>query len=150
MAWTAGAVLTAADLNTYLPQAVTAWASPISGGITVGNGTTSAFQMQDGDMMNLWFFFSFGSTSAITTSVDLALPSAAVAAAFVHGIARLEDSSAATDHTAQIYGISTTVARLEVLNASGTYLALNNLSSTIPFTWATSDNIAAHLSYPIG
>jgi hypothetical protein len=136
------------ELQVGVPQSTTAWASPINAGITVGNGSTGASKYQVGDMMHCWFFFQFGSTSAITTSVDLDLPATATSASYIHGHGRLQDASTGDDFTVIAYGQSTTVARLEVINTSGTYAAPNNLSATVPFTWAVSDVISCYITFP--
>lgn len=138
-----------ATLMARVPAAASFWTTPINAGITQGSGTLTAYKYQVGSLMSCWLFFSFGAGSAITAAVDLNLPVSGIAASFIRGAARVLDSDTGTDYWTAVYGISTGIARVEILEAASTYVRLNNLSSTVPMTWATSDTLALSLTYPV-
>lgn len=147
MAWSAGQILTAANLNTYLPQTSTTWASPFNSGLTVGNGTTTASYARIGATMTASLKFTFGSTSAVTADIVLNLPVAATESWTVGGSCWLIDISASNVHLATL--VNDTAARciIRASNASGTYIDDASLSSTVPWTWATGDFISVQLLY---
>lgn len=145
MAWTAGAILTAADLNTYLPQARATWTSPITGGITVGNGTTSAFYTQVGKLVHADLHFTLGTTSAITGDVTLDLPVDASTSSGAQGVGWLNDGG--TRYPAHVFSLGTTGVIVRAINVGGTYAVHAVISSTVPFTWGTGDEIHANIVY---
>lgn len=152
MAWTVGAVLTAAQMNAYVMLESTTWASPVSSGITEGNGTTSASYLRIGGMVRASYRFVLGSTSAITGDIILTLPVAAAFARQVRGGGWFEDVSASSRLSAQAFSISgTTTCTIRPVVASGTYDSIATAASaTVPFTWATSDIINIDIDYPAG
>jgi hypothetical protein len=135
----AGAALAAADLNAMGG----AWTSYSTswGGITVGNGTSTAAHVQIGRTTFWRARFNFGTTSAVTGAVTVAVPFALRDSSEL-GVyqVRLLDSG-----TAWYFGTlgpsTTTVATVTVLNSSGTYVGESALSSTVPHTWANGDSI---------
>lgn len=56
------------------------------------------------------------------------------------GTASILDSGTA-EHLGVVVWISTTTATLQVLTASGTYVGKASISSTVPMTWTTNDEI---------
>lgn len=136
----AGQVLTAAELN-----AIAAWTSftPTWTGLTVGNGTETAFYAPIADLTFMQVALTFGSTTSITAGVTIAYPVAAddTFRDGVGGQAQFRD-----DDTGNVYhGVTSpnsgTIMNIRVFNSSGTYLTETNLTSTIPFTWATGDRL---------
>lgn len=146
MPWSVGEVLTATELTTFLPQTRTTWSSPINGGITAGNGTTVAHYAQIGPITFCWFRFTFGSTSAVTGDVSLDLPADAILAR-IEGTAHFDDASPATLYEGRVFATGTTTVGIRVNNVGSTYPTSTALSSTIPFTWTTSDVIMAQFWY---
>jgi hypothetical protein len=126
---------------------VQTWSSPVAAGITTTSGTTLAFYIQIGQRVDCWFFFALGASSAITAAIDLTLPVTAGSASYIHGTGRIVDASTGDDFPIHVHGTSTTVARLSLMNAAATYVLLGEFASNLPFTWTTSDTIAAHFSY---
>lgn len=84
----------------------------------------------------------WGASTAITGSVSYSLPFSQVGygTTSANGIARLYDASAATSYPALSYLLTSTVL-LGAQAAGGTYLTVALLSSTVPFTWATTDEL---------
>lgn len=135
----ANQVLTAADWN----QFGGAWTSYTTswGGITVGNGTSTAAYVKLGRTVVWRARFNFGTTSAITGAVTVAMPFALRDSSELGAYqVRLLDTG-----TTWFFGTlgpsTTTVATVTVLNASGTYVGESALSSTVPHTWANGDSI---------
>jgi hypothetical protein len=95
------------------------------------------------------FTFTLGSTSTVGSPPSFTLPVAAAAAvttAMSIGDARLTDAGTA-DYRGAVWPTSTTVAKLMVNNAAGTYLAHADVSTVIPHAWAVSDVMAAWGTY---
>jgi len=96
------------------------------------------------------FLFTFGSTSSIGGSVSLSLPVTAATYDSLTPVGTIQcfDASGA-NLFGPIFISSTTLANIKVHTASGTYLAQSNLSSTVPFTWTTSDKIVGQFVYEV-
>jgi hypothetical protein len=127
----------------------TAYSPTISGtGWAIGNGTIVAAYCQIGNMVHFRIRVIFGSTSTFgTTGMVTQLPSASAVSDFVdhalHGVAY--DASAATYYllNARLQGTGS-VMLMAVTSASG---ALGPVISTVPFTWATTDQIRIDGTY---
>jgi hypothetical protein len=139
--FTAGQILTAANLNTVLPDASVTWA-PTVGGVTKGNGTETAKYYRTGSTLVCCFYrFSFGSTSAITGDVTVTHPFTSIA--LISGRGYLLDSGT-TQYDASVTTTNTTNVVIRPVVASGTYATVAQvMSSTIPMTWTTNDEINA-------
>lgn len=122
--------------------------------LTVGNGTlTARYRMVFGAIQYQWSLV-WGSTTAISGSVTHTLPFAreSTFASLVASVGTLRflDASATTSYAGLQNLTAASTAALVAQNASATYLTHTNLSSTIPFTWTTSDEIETPLiQYPI-
>lgn len=132
-----------------------AWQSwtPTLGNITLGNGTVTALYTQIGKTIYFSFNFTLGSTSAVGTSPNFTLPvtassSYAVGAGGGHQIGI---SSYLQPGVQEMGGVmrlnSTTVAQFLVWNAAGTFITSAGISSTAPFTWASTNVIFAEGFY---
>ena len=97
----------------------------------------------------------FGSTSAVTGAVSITLPNSESMTAggaaraympFGQVVCRDNAGSSYTGHLQ--YSTATTLVVLAT-TASGTYTTAIGLSSTVPFTWGTSDSLALHASVPL-
>lgn len=119
--------------------------------VTVGNGTVTAKYIQVGKTVIAKLTLQFGSTSAVSGDAQFTLPvtSTAVVTAnsAVIGHALYTDDSASNGSYGYVAHSSTTGGAFRVLGAAGTYLTLATTSSTVPFTWATSDVLNATLLY---
>lgn len=118
--------------------------------LTLGNGTlTASYQI----MRNRLIFtvsLTFGTTTSISGDVSHALPFSCISAYtnIPSGTLRLNDASVGgVFGFVQISG--TTTVQMRCVNAAGTYAAAAAFSSTVPFTWTTSDGIFEWLQYLI-
>lgn len=146
MAWSAGAVLTAAQLNTYVPQTWTGYTPTLTGtGTTQGNASMTGGYLRRGPDYDFYARAALGSTSVIGSVIQISLP-ATPFAAFTHSglTARFSDASAGS--FAAIPFISGSVVQVYVFGASGAFAAP---SSTSPFTWASGDAIEVHGTFRV-
>lgn len=126
--------------------------TPSWSGLTVSNGTsTGRYRYVDGGMWGV-AQFSMGSTSSMTGPVTLTLPNSAeidttVLTPRALGIVEYNDSG--TVYRGFIGYSSTTVLDITVIGTSGTYATSVALSSTVPFTWATSDFLTVSFFVPV-
>ena len=140
----AGAGLAWATLGAY-----TSW-TPTYTGITVGNGTTSAFYTQIGKFVHAQIRFTLGSTSSIGGGPGFSLPVTAdnttLNTYVAHSFCQFLDAG-----TAQYYGgvsfDSTTTALFFVSRSDGTFTSTQSASSTVPFTFGNGDSIQANVIY---
>jgi hypothetical protein len=132
--------------------AYAAW-TPTFSNLTVGNGTLTARYVQIGKMVHWYLKLVFGSTTSITGAVQVTgLPVAPVStdasiAAIVQAL--YSDASgpkfwgsshAGNNNTSRIW--------LSPMAVSGSYIAsAGDLSSTVPFTWTTNDEIFVSAIY---
>jgi hypothetical protein len=153
-----GNVITAAGNNSYrtaiielqaaLPEASTSWASPIAAGITIGSGTVTGSYARIGDIVHCRFRFTFGAGSAITGAVSLQLPVTAVfSAGAINAIGEAVDASATTFYQVWVAQLTSTTVAIRAVNAAATYTTGTALASTVPFTWAASDELNVTFSY---
>lgn len=132
-----------------------AWASytPTWTNLSVGNGTVVAKYVQINKSVIARLSLVFGSTTSISGGVEFTLP---VTRATYAGSATLTPLGVALALDASVpaafkivvsTGSTTAKALLTTLDVSGTYAKSAALSSTVPFTWTTSDEIAAQFVY---
>ena len=144
--FTAGQVLTAAQMN-----AIGEWIdyTPTWTNLTVGNAVQDFRYIKVNKFICVVGVITLGSTSSITSTLSFTLPQTAVTYASANerlGIGVFEDSG--TDaYDAWVLYSSTTVARLRVPLANGTYINTTAVSSTVPFTWTTGDRISVNFIY---
>ena len=129
-----------------------AWSPSFDAGITEGNGTWSdSFYQKVGDLVTAQASFTLGSTSSVASSFNLDLPVTAVSNTAVYGNGRLYDLSATTYYAAMVTPSSlATKVSINYANAASTALVRGNITSTVPFTWATGDRIDISLTYLAG
>lgn len=150
MAWTTPATASAGELTSaFWNEQVRdnfkalgdAWTSytPTLGGWTGGNGTLSGAYMQAGKLVHFRAKLVVGSTTTVSGNPTLTLPVTATAARCFAG------SGAAYDVS------GTAHAGLDCMNNSTTTVTFrdgsNSLSSTVPFTWATGDELYVSGTY---
>ena len=130
--------------TTLLEARLTDWQSwtPTWTNLTKGNGTLDqAIYSRAGKTVFFTLIFTLGSTSSVGTSPVFTLPITASQVFFTN--ARYYDSSATTYYEGRCDLASTTTAGIVVSDVSGTYLTRSGITATVPFTWATSDQIIA-------
>jgi hypothetical protein len=124
-------------------------------GVTIGNGTFSSAYATVNELTHYYGTFTFGSTSAITSAtVTISLPTTPHSSITYLGFPGFNSSQVNFYDTSgflSVYGVaainSATGARFYVNSASGTYVGINTLSSTVPFTWTTGDLIQWNMTY---
>lgn len=130
----------------------TSWAwqswTPTWTNLTVGNATQASKYTQIGKTVIAEIQLTLGSTSTVGTSPTFTLPVTSVSyVAFTAiGVCILNDVTGSV-YQAAVSWSTTTTAELTVANASGTYIVQNGITSTVPFTWTTSDRLTAHIVY---
>jgi hypothetical protein len=144
--FTAGQVLTAAQMN-----AIGEWIdyTPTWTNLTVGNAVQDFRYIKVNKFISVVGVITLGSTSSITGTLSFTLPQTAVTYASANerfGVGTFEDAGTDAYDAWVLYG-STTTARLRVPLASGTYINTTAVSSTVPFTWTTSDRISVNFIY---
>lgn len=125
--------------------------TPTPTGITTTSGTLTGNFRISGNEILVRVTFAFGASSAITGNVSFAMPitPATMAGTTIPvGFGQYFDSSASAVNTGVISDVFGTFYA-QCFNVAGTYAAVNNLSSTAPFTWATGDEITATITYAI-
>ena len=147
--YTAGAYVTVAD--------GTGWTTfvPTLGSVTIGNGVFNYAKYKViGKIGHVQVKFTLGSTSAVTGDIQLDVPTDIArinidAPGNVSAIFR--DANTALGHSVTVIGSAATRVKyfLRATNSSGTYLSTSLTSSTIPFTWATSDEIIFSATYEV-
>ena len=128
-----------------------AWQSwtPTLANLTIGNGTLTCAYTQVGKTVLGRFTVLFGTTTSMGTLPTFTLPVTASATTFTggnQGLAMLEDASAGS-FLGFVFATSTTVMGIYSMAAASTYATTANITSTVPFTWATNDYIGATFSY---
>jgi hypothetical protein len=135
----------ASDGTNYVPLvsigAWKTWAPVLSGGFANGNGVWDAKYTQIGKTVHFKAYFVSGTTSTYGAAMRLSYPVApevepASASLTVGYFARTT-----TRHPLVLISNGATFMTLGVMNAAGTYVVSNNMSATVPFTWATGDTI---------
>jgi len=129
--------------------------TPTLTGFTVGSGTSQGRYRRHGRWVTVEWVFVFGSGSAVSTSNLISVPTgldAALDSPFSttnrtpHGYSVLADTGTTTwIGTCRIE--SATTIRVLSLNAGGNDAAERALSSTSPFTWASTDTAFIHIEY---
>lgn len=153
--WTAGSVLTAAELNEQIrdnfgaafvtptdPTAAwTAFTPTLSGGWALGNSTYVATYMKIGRQVTFSAVITVGSSATKGTTLTAALPVTAASASGLVGIRCWGEDAGTADFMFDHYDTTTTTITFGSHFVSGTTVLLANVTSTAPFTWATGDKI---------
>lgn len=117
---------------------------------TVGNGSTYGYYVQIGKIVIGRIRLVLGSTSSIGSSPTVTIPVTAGGGGSqngnVVGSCTLLDSGTAY-YRGNVRIASSTTLQVVAANAAGTYLTDADLSSTVPFTWTNTDEIAATFVY---
>lgn len=126
---------------TTIEQTSSTWTAytPTLSNVTLGNGTLSCAYVQFGKTVHFRIKLTLGSTSAITGAPTFTLPVTAVAARAFSFAASAYDSSAGNPH----FGLDAMNTTTTVFFRQGN----TSLSSTVPFTWATGDELYVSGTY---
>ncbi len=122
-------------------------------GLTIGNGTSSFKYCRVNNLVHYVGYFTLGTTSAITGSVNISLPINASPIYSTNnfvpfGWATCVDASTAIPYSAIGVGItSINTARIRYISAPAIPVRNTNISATEPMTWTTSDQIQIDFTY---
>lgn len=148
MAWSAGQALTAALMNTYVPQEFTAWTPVLTATTTnpaINNGTSTGRYRQEGKQVFFTAKIVFGSTSTFGSgSWFLSLPVARASGGVVRASGLYIDTSAGTYYIGVNYAGTTTTIGLAY--SASPILAV---TPTAPMTWATTDEVEVSGTYEV-
>ena len=112
---------------------------------TQGNGTITARYVQIGKLVVGMFTFTLGSTSAISGDMNITLPVTGATTGF--NLASLSFIENGVKDVKGFPVLTTTLCYLRAQKANTTYVENAYLSSSVPFTWGTNDNIILGFSY---
>jgi hypothetical protein len=146
-----GLVLTANSAQADGVEWSGAWTSytPTLYSITAGNGTLVARYAQVGKICFVFFSFTLGSTSAVSTSPGFSLPfTGTQSAIYANGDALLLDATIA-EYYGKIYLENTTRTTFFAQNSAGTYVKDTTVTNGVPFTWGTNDKFTANFWYEV-
>ena len=162
--WVTAETPTAAIFNAHLKEQLIAafpettgplWKAwtPTLVNMTLGNGTIVARYARVGDMVTARFNWTFGSTSSIDSAANtISLPVTASSSGYAQndsplGILIMRDDTATAKFVGGVYWNSSTVVKPHVNKSDATYVTALGISSTIPFTWTTSDTLSFVATY---
>jgi hypothetical protein len=125
--------------------------TPTLSGITLGNGSILGQYCQIADTTFFRVRVTFGSTTSFTAAVDISLPTTSSGYStfdYMNIITQAYDSSATvfSPSSANI-NISSTTFRTLATVVSATYPTVQDLSASVPISWATGDTLTAQGSY---
>lgn len=113
--------------------------APTHYNLGVGNGTQTARYFRIGDLIVAEYKLVCGSSTSIGTGCRVGLP--VTANGIVTSVVEFRDDSGPTFYPGHGYQTTSTDLKLGAWNTASTYASITALSSTIPFTWATDDEI---------
>lgn len=139
------------DLATFGASAWPSW-TPSWTNLTIGNAVVTAKYIQIGKLVICRLDVVFGTTTSISGDVKFSMPVTratygGTAGLVQLGVLSIYDVSPGTVVQGCVVNITTTEALIRVMTAGGTYVNLAACSSTVPFTWTTSDEIHAEFFY---
>ena len=122
--------------------------------LTIGNGTVTSRYAQQGNLTNVYIRLVFGSSTSIETGPRVTLPVNASFASInsaigtaLSGIATFRDDSSSNT----VYGFvtyhSTTEVEIRPYYNSSNYSVISQITDTVPFTWASGDELFITFSY---
>jgi hypothetical protein len=130
-----------------VPSETANWTTftPTFGNFTVGNATISAKYLKINKTLTFRIVLTWGSTTSISSESYLNFPIAAASDAAAQGgiysITYQDTGSTTYNGMIQSVGTSSSTIRFGNAKGDGTYVYYGNHSSTIPFSWTTSDII---------
>lgn len=128
----------------------TSWAPTLGGGWLNGNGTWTAHYAKIGKIVHVRGTFTVGSTTTKGTGLSITVPVTATSNAVnAFTPVPLGYANAGGSNTNLLFGYlnNTTSFTLFALGTAGTYANRANITSTVPATWATGDQITFAFTY---
>lgn len=159
-----GRLIYETDTDRYMKYDGTNWVDHVAGLIeftpawsfTVGNGVSDGvYAYLSSGLMFVQASFIFGSTSSVGSGMAMTLPDSKVCRSDIGGVIPVGVALIRDTGTGAYYGAlrmpSPGSSQIEIIvnRSSGTYVDGVGVSSTIPMTWTTSDEINIHAIVPI-
>ena len=139
--------------NTVIGTYIDYSASVTISNVTLGNATIVARYARVNNLVHYWGNLVFGSTTSVTGSgFNLKLPINAYASIqntfLPMGLSKFVDASAGLVVNGTFVPTGTAnLFAFQVSNSNTTYVGDTSPSSTVPFTWTTSDRIQWNIYY---
>lgn len=134
--------------ESYTPTIVTGGAGTAW---SIGNGTITGEYQRIGRAVIVRGEITFGSTSAYGTQfLAISLPISAVSTSTVNvptGVARYTDTSLGNPYAGTVAHLGTSGMRFHSLSVSATYGLVETVTSTVPFAFASTDEIGFTFTY---
>lgn len=145
--YTAGQVLTAAQLNALQDGIQAPWTSytPTTTGLTLTSGTLVGSYIRVGKTVDFFISFTFGASSAVTGGVTFSLPVTAKQSLTLSDAIAFDNSATAWYPCSGMATTTTTVTVRTLPATAGS--AYVNLGASTPFTWGTNDVIVVNGCY---
>jgi len=152
----ASETMTSTLLNTHLRDNLnhlseqisrTGWTAftPVWTNLSIGNGTNTGLYAYAGKTTLFRVVLTFGSTTSISGSVSVNYPETAIGYGATIQVGQLKMLDASGNlYMGAVFHSSTTAMLLKTFSVSGSSIIEAVLSSTVPFTWTTSDQILIH------
>lgn len=116
------------------------WAPVLSNGWANGNGTWSAQYAQLGKNVFVSAIFTLGSTTTKGTGCNVSLPVQARTGSMIYNFKGIL-SAAGTSFELTVAGATTTTMSLLAMGSAAAYVSRATVTSTVPATWVTGDEI---------
>lgn len=145
--------LNIAALNAHaasFPETSETWVNPINMGITIGTGTVYANHVRIGPLVFCQFRFIQGGTGGVDgdTRLNLPVPPHDNAASSVFGGGWAHDVSTGVRTPLHVGNLTSTEALIRPERADQTFLATGTpCSTTVPHTWAATDQFGVTFTY---
>ena len=133
------------DLTTKAAAVYTTYIPSLTNG-SVGNGTITSRYVQVGNLVHFYGRWTFGSTSAITGSLEISLPTNLASASALLGGGEGRDSSAGARSLLSA-GAGGASARFQLIGQVAFNGGEFGVAATFPWTWATGDWLQWNLVY---
>lgn len=149
--WVTGEVVTAAEMNAEVRDALTAvqavWTGyvPTVTGATITSGTLIGRWNQVGKTVDFFCQFTLGASSAVTGSVTFSLPVTASLSQWTCEANAFDSSVPSTFPLVGLATSTTTVTCRALPSTAGNALAA--LGAAVPMTWATGDIVTVQGRY---
>jgi hypothetical protein len=120
--------------------------TPSWSGLTIGNATNDGYYIKLGKTVIFRVIMVWGNSTSATGNLLLTLPVASVSMGGTANILPIGITKAYHQATSQISDgtlvwSSTTTAYPEIWNVGSTYTAPSLITSIVPFTWVTPDEV---------
>lgn len=122
--------------------------------LTTTSGTSVGRYARHGTYLEMFAQFTFGASSAVTGNVQIDIPGGysthgSLTNSVPLGQATFYDDNTGDRHTGIVRRQTSTTLNVQALQVTGADILHTALSSTIPFTWATTDAIAVYATIPL-